>query len=102
MYTNISVKLIVEYFDLFWAMRRLDKRLPKADELTKTKSNQDVSFVMWTHNSSTYSLREHPVFSAQVSSSPAEKNRRFFSAGETRNLSRKNRMLSQAMGKVTV
>ena len=56
MYTNISVNLIVEYFDLFWAMRRLDKRLPKADELTKTKSksNQDVSFVMWTHNSSTH------------------------------------------------
>ena len=32
-------------------------------------------------------LREHPVFSAQVSS---------FSGGETRNLGRKNRMLSQA------
>ena len=68
MYTNISVKLIVEYFDLFWAMSRLDNGLSKADELTKTKSNQDVSFFMWTHNSSTYSLREHPVFSAQVSS----------------------------------
>lgn len=56
MYTNISVNLIVEYFDLFWAMRRLDKRLSKADELTttKSKSNQDVSFVMWTHNSSTH------------------------------------------------
>ena len=46
MYTNTSVKLIVEYFDLFSAIHRLDKGLSKADELTKTKSNQDVSFVM--------------------------------------------------------
>ena len=40
----------------------------------------------------TSSLREYPVFSAQVSSF----NRRFFSEGETRNLSRKNRRLLQA------
>ena len=32
MYTNISVKLIVEYFDLFWAMSRLDKGLSIACE----------------------------------------------------------------------
>ena len=40
----------------------------------------------------TSSLREYPVFSAQVSSF----NRRFFSEGETRNLNRKNRRLLQA------
>ena len=38
------------------------------------------------------SLREGPVFSAQVSSFTCQ----FFSAGKTRNLSQKNRMLSQA------
>ena len=43
MYTNISVKLIVEYFDLFWAMSRLDKGLSKTDELTKTNSTQTSS-----------------------------------------------------------
>ena len=54
MYTNISDKLIVEYFDLFWAMHRLGKGLSKTDELTKTYSNQDVSFVISTHTSSTH------------------------------------------------
>ena len=46
-------------------------------------------------NKPLYSLREHPVFSAQVSSF-TRREERFFSAGETRNLSRKNQMLSQA------
>ena len=54
MYTNIFVKLIVEHFDLFWAMRRLDKGYLKQTELTKTNSNQDVSFVISTHTSSTH------------------------------------------------
>ena len=46
-------------------------------------------------NKPLYSLREHPVFSAQVSSF-TRREERFFSAGETRNLSRKIQMLSQA------
>ena len=46
-------------------------------------------------NEPLYSLREHPVFSTQVSSF-TRREEQFFSAGETRNLSRKNQMLSQA------
>ena len=48
MYTNISIKLIIEHFDLFWAMRRLDKGLSKADW-----TDQDVSFVISTDTPST-------------------------------------------------
>ena len=62
----------------------------KSQKRYMTRSRQSKQFKQFFTYSLARSLREHPVFSSQVSSFTRRET-----PGETRNLSRKNRMLSQ-------